>query len=78
MDKIADWIKTWGVIIGLFVGIGTFSYQSCATRRDIERLESKIDKVADEARTHRYRIEDKLEQLNQNYINHLAHHNKKD
>ena len=65
-----EWIKTWGVI-GVFVTILIFCFQSCMTRQEIN---AKLDA----ARTHRNRIEDKVEQLNQNYIEHLVHHNKKD
>jgi hypothetical protein len=35
MDKVQEWIKTYGVVLGLLIAFGTFSYNSCATRLEI-------------------------------------------
>ena len=75
---MSEWIKTWGVLLGLFLGILTFSFESCMTRREIN---AKLDQARDDRaliRADIKRIENKLEQLNQNYIEHLVHHNKRD
>jgi hypothetical protein len=47
------------------------------TRREINAKFETTNAKLDEASAHRNRIEDKVEQLNQNYIEHLVHHNKK-
>jgi peptidoglycan hydrolase CwlO-like protein len=73
-----EWIKTWGIILGLFLTILTFSFQSCMTRREINAKFETTNAKLDEASAHRNRIEDKVERLNQNHIEHLVHHNKKD
>ena len=53
----------------LILAMLTFAWRmssTVATKEDIARVEQRLD-----------RLEDKVEQLNQNYINHLAFHNTK-
>lgn len=83
MDSKA--VKEWITIIGIGIAviatvIGAIT--SLATKTEMNR---RFDEARDErtrieshALHHRNRIEDKLERLNQNYINHLAQHNKGD
>lgn len=100
MNKVDEGIKTWVAIGGVIVALFAFTLESCMgrreinanfnqVRRDLGRIESKIDRlesqarddrnrIADKALHHRNRIESKVEQLNQNYIKHLSDHNKKD
>lgn len=100
--KAIEWIKTWGVIIGLIIATFTFSFESCMTRKEIiarldtvnirldqarddrELIRSEINRIANQARDDRaliradiIRIETKVEQLTQNYIEHLARHNER-
>ena len=77
MEKLSDWIRTYGLVFGVLVAFGTFSYNSCATRWEMNARFDEVNRRLDEAHTHRNRIEDKVEQLNQNYIEHLVHHNEK-
>ena len=77
MEKLSDWIRTYGLVFGVLVAFGTFSYNSCTTRWEMNARFDEVNRRLDEAHTHRNRIEDKVEQLNQNYIEHLVHHNEK-
>ena len=75
--KTIEWIKTWGVILGLILATFTFGFESCMTRREITARLDSIDKQLNGIDKRLDRIEDKVERLNQNFIDHLEHHNKK-
>lgn len=73
MGKLTEWIKILVPVIAVIVVI---SFESCVTRRE---MNEKFDQArADRSliREDIRRLEDKVERLNQNYIDHLVHHNK--
>ena len=69
--------RDWIFILGFLVALVGFSFESCMTRSEITGKLEAINKDLDEAREHRNRIEDKVGELNQNYIDHLVKHNEK-
>jgi archaellum component FlaC len=80
-----EWIK---VLLPIIVILGVFLYNSSMSRREInarfdgidnglDRMDVRLDKIEAQSRTDHQKIEDKIERLNQNYIEHLVHHNKK-
>ena len=95
MDKWKE-IKSWIAVLGFLVALGTLGYNSCATRRDIEGVNRRLNEAREErkemrteareerkemrteARIRYDRIEDKLEKINQNHIDHLTQQHKGD
>ena len=75
MGKLTEWIKILVPVIAVIVVI---SFESCVTRREMnEKFEqARADRslIREDIR----RLEDKVERLNQNYIDHLVHHNKRE
>ena len=62
-EKIRDWIKVIGVIVVLIATLYGVSV-NFATKEEIRSIHKRLD-----------RIEDNLERLNQNFIDHLRDHN---
>ena len=63
MEKLSDWIRTYGLVFGVLVAFGTFSYNSCATRWEMNARFDEVNRRLDEAHTHRNRIEDKIDNV---------------
>jgi hypothetical protein len=47
-------------------------------QKELDQAHTDRTRIESQLINHLHRIEDKVEQLNQNYIDHLAHHNQKD
>ena len=78
-EVFRDWIKVAGVvavtvvaIFGLFVTKSEMKAEFKAIHTKLDALNSKMDNMYSDMREMRSDIK----QLNQNYINHLASHNK--
>ena len=74
---MSEWIRTGVIVLGFIIATATFSFESCMTRREITAKLDALDARHDATQKRLDRIEDKVEQLNQNYIEHLVKHNQK-
>jgi hypothetical protein len=71
MDKVQGWIQTFTGVLVLFVMLLIFFFQSCANQREVNIRFNEVNKRLDVMGAD-------IKSLNQNLINHLEHHNKKE